>query len=93
MATGVIAATGGFDATSGSGGLICLPYISLSAVYGYLFTMAIGGADMPVVISVLNSGSGWAGVFAGFMLDNELMIIGGTVGASEIICPSSWRRR
>eukprot|EP00922_Rhytidocystis_sp_ex-Travisia-forbesii_P001846 GHVS01002606.1.p1 GENE.GHVS01002606.1~~GHVS01002606.1.p1 ORF type:complete len:1159 (+),score=184.20 GHVS01002606.1:416-3892(+) len=68
-------------------GLIGLSVMTvLAAVYGVLFVMAIGGADMPVVISVLNSGSGWAGVFAGLTLQNTLMIIAGAfVGASGII--------
>jgi NAD/NADP transhydrogenase beta subunit len=60
--------------------------IILSGIYGVLFVMGIGGADMPVVICVLNSGSGWAGVFSGFMLKNNIMIISGSfVGASGII--------
>ncbi len=55
----------------------------LAAAWGILFVLAIGGADMPVVICILNTGSGAAGVFAGFMLGNKLLVITGTFVASS----------
>ncbi len=55
----------------------------LALVAGVLLVIPIGGADMPVVIAILNAFSGVAAVFTGFALDNQLMIIAGTlVGAS-----------
>ena len=58
----------------------------LSLVYGIMFVMPIGGADMPVVISLLNALTGIAAAMAGFIYNNEAMILGGIlVGAAGMI--------
>ncbi|QIA08733.1 NAD(P)(+) transhydrogenase (Re/Si-specific) subunit beta [Draconibacterium halophilum] len=58
----------------------------LSLVYGVMFVLPIGGADMPVVISLLNSFTGIAAAMAGFIYNNQAMILGGIlVGAAGMI--------
>ena len=60
--------------------------VLLSVTWGFLFVFPIGGADAPIIISVLNSLSGWSTVFVGFSIDNPLLIITGSIiGASGII--------
>ena len=64
-------------------GMMLYVILALSVVYGVLFVMPIGGADMPVVISLLNSFTGVAAACGGFLYDNKVMLTGGIlVGAA-----------
>ncbi len=67
-----------------SGGNMMLAYTLFfcAAIYGVLFTIPIGGADMPVVISLLNSFTGLAAAFGGFLYDNKVMLTGGILVGS-----------
>ena len=75
---------GAHDVDAGMTPLVIMTVIALA--FGVHMVMAIGGADMPVVVSMLNSYSGWAAAATGFMLSNDLLIVtGALVGSSGAI--------
>lgn len=71
----------GIDHLSAPMGLL-YGLFAVAIIYGILFTIPIGGADMPVVISLLNSFTGLAAAFGGFLYDNKVMLTGGILVGS-----------
>jgi NAD(P) transhydrogenase subunit beta len=79
---GVISFASWVIMTSPENSMILYALFGCAVVYGILFTIPIGGADMPVVISLLNSFTGLAAAFGGFLYDNKIMLTGGILVGS-----------
>ena len=78
-----LGAFGAYMVHSGSdSGTLLYVLFAASLLYGVLFVIPIGGADMPVVISLLNSFTGLAAAFGGFLYDNQVMLTGGILVGS-----------
>lgn len=71
-----------YQMVSGANPLLFYALLGIALVYGVLFVMPIGGADMPVVISLLNSFTGMAAAFGGFLYGNKAMLTGGILVGS-----------
>lgn len=82
MLIGVTAFAAYVTASGSSSALLLYGVFALSIIYGIFFVIPIGGADMPVVISLLNSFTGLAAAFGGFLYNNQVMLTGGILVGS-----------
>ncbi len=82
VALGVVTVLQHLDVVGGHQHLVLLGFFALSLLYGVLMTLPIGGADMPVVISLYNALTGLAVGFEGYVLGNAALIVAGTVVGS-----------